>query len=290
MLNRTVMLLAVAALMSAGCKVPGFAEMDEKISTVTERIDDLEEVAENVSEIDLSGMNDRLEALELALGGGSAQGGQAAGAVAALDSLQAGMTEMQQMLESGRDSLSAAYELIESSTATIDSLEERIDDLEGEVASLHSSQSSGVTSGASRGSTGGSSGRSGGTTGGSSSGRSGGTGGTSGGSTRSGIAPVDPTADRIRPEPSGSGRTPSSPVRRCRIQIRMRLPGYSKTILQCFFLPTRRSSEPSRTLEGSMPPSGFTTGEPPAVRPFCLASLLTSVRLGQRPEETKRSV
>lgn len=181
MLNRTVFLLAAAALMTAGCKVPGFAEMDEKISTVTERIDDLEEAAENVTEIDLSGMNERLSALELALGGGSAQGGQAAGAVAALDSLEAGMEEMQRMLESGRDSLSAAYELIESSTATIDSLEDRIDDLEGEVASLHSTQSSGVSGGSVRGgSTGGSSGRSGGTSGGSS-GRSGGSGGTSGG-------------------------------------------------------------------------------------------------------------
>lgn len=184
MLNRIVFLLAAAALMTAGCKVPGFAEMDEKISTVTERLDDLEEAAENVTEIDLSGMNDRLEALELALGGGSAQGGQAAGAVASLDSLEAGMEEMQRMLESGRDSLSAAYELMESSTATIDSLEDRIDDLEGEVASLHTTQSSG-TSGTSRGGTsGGTSGRSGGTSGGSS-GRSGGTsGGSSGGTSR----------------------------------------------------------------------------------------------------------
>ncbi|MGB4082281.1 MAG: hypothetical protein WBK62_03435, partial [Candidatus Fermentibacter daniensis] len=138
MLNRTILLLAAAVLMSTGCKVPGFAEIDEKMSTVTERLDDLEDVVENITERDLSGVSDRLGALEVALGGSSAQGGQNAAAV--LNSLQDGMTEMQQMLESGRDSLSAAYELIESAAATIDSLEDRIDDLAAEVASLRSAR------------------------------------------------------------------------------------------------------------------------------------------------------
>ena len=171
MLNRTILLLAAAALMSTGCKVPGFAEIDEKMSTVTERLDDLEDVVENITERDLSGMSDRLGALEVALGG-SAQGGQNAAAV--LNSLQDGMTEMQQMLESGRDSLSAAYELIESAAATIDSLEDRIDALVAEVASLRSARTStGVTTGPTRSSVEGSSGR-GGT---SSGGRSGSTGG-----------------------------------------------------------------------------------------------------------------
>ena len=171
MLNRTVLLLAAAVLMATGCKMPGFAEIDEKMSTVSERLDDLEDVVENITERDLSGVSDRLEALEIALGG-SAQGGH--NAAASFNSLQDGMTEMRQMLESGRDSLSAAYELIESAAATIDSLEDRIDALVAEVASLRSARTStGVTTGPTRSSTGSSPGR-GGT---SSSGRSGSTGG-----------------------------------------------------------------------------------------------------------------
>lgn len=177
--------VAASGLLIAGCKVPGFGEIDEKISTMTQRLDALEEAAGAASDIDLAGMDERLAAIEQIMGGGGIQDGSMSGvaeAIETVDSLRAGMDDMEQIIASQSDSLDAVYQMLEASMSSVDSLEDRIDDLEGEVASLHTTQSSG-TSGSSRGGTsGGTSGRSGGTSGGSS-GRSGGTsGGSSGGS------------------------------------------------------------------------------------------------------------
>lgn len=182
-----VLFVAASGLLLAGCKVPGFEAIDEQMTTMTQRLDALEEAAGDAAEIDLAGMDGRLSALEQVLGGEGVQDGSMAGvaeAIETVDSLQADMAGMEMIIESQRDSLDAAYQMLEASMATVDSLEDRLDDLEGEVASLHTTQSSG-TSGTSRGgSTGGTGGRSGGTSGGSG-GRSGGTsGGSSGGSSR----------------------------------------------------------------------------------------------------------
>ncbi len=180
-----ILFLAASGLLIAGCKVRGFGEFDEKISTMTQRLDALEEAAGEAADIDLAGVDERLAAIEQVMGGEGMQDGSMAGlaeAIETVDSLQAGMAEMELLVASQRDSLDAAYQMLEASMASVDSLEDRIDDLEGEVASLHTAQSSG-TSGTSRsGTSGGTSGRSGGTSGGSS-GRSGGTGGGSSGGT-----------------------------------------------------------------------------------------------------------
>jgi ABC-type phosphate/phosphonate transport system substrate-binding protein len=171
---KTVLVLTV--LLLAACSIPGLEDINSRIESVSTRMDDLEEAASSVPDIDFEGMEQRIEGIEQTLEASGVDVSPEASAdildaIAAVDSMNVDVANLVTLVEAQQESLAAASMQIRDLGGSVDSLSARIVELESEVAGLQSSS--------------GGSG-SGGTTGGRSGGTSGGRGGSSGGGTSGG--------------------------------------------------------------------------------------------------------
>jgi chromosome segregation ATPase len=188
------LLLAAIVAMAVACEVPGLKDIDEKIDTLGQRLEALEDLGQQVPEIDLSRIDEveqRLLTIEESL---ASSGIEVSTEVPSLTGIEESIAQLQESLSTSTGALedlitgqqdSIAVLRVELAAALIqaESLAARVEELEDDVSWLAGQVSSSSGSSGTSGRGGGTGGSSGGRTGGTSGGRSGGTsGGSSGGS------------------------------------------------------------------------------------------------------------